>query len=278
MAHVVYKEAGAPFYRFGAGIHSGVVPQDGADFLQRASVSGTMFNTYGIGGYLIWRLWPEKKVFIDGREDLYYSAGVLQEYMDRFNSSEHWSRLVDRYDIDFAILNYPETVPTSREKSPEILAFPRSEWALVYFDDVVTIYLRRNRGNGEVIREYEIQLVQPLQRSSYMDAIIDDAAKLEQFLAEMAVQLRAHPNSFRAHFTLGVLSMKRGREHLGEAIEQFRRSIAVNPDFAPAYQNLGNIYLFRGQLAEAERMFRKALSLGKSAAAEEGLQRVRQLR
>jgi hypothetical protein len=63
LAHVVYKEAGAPFYRFGAGIHSGVVPQDGADFLQRASVSGTMFNTYGIGGYLIWRLWPEKKVF-----------------------------------------------------------------------------------------------------------------------------------------------------------------------------------------------------------------------
>jgi len=278
MGQVAYKEAGAYFYRFGADVHNGVFPEAAVDFLRRSRVSGNMFNTYGIGGYLIWNLWPEQKVFIDGREDVYLAAGVLEEYLDRFASKESWNSLVNKYDVDFAILNYPEKVPSRPDNSLEVLAFPRTNWALVYFDDVVTIYVRRNRMNDAVIRNHEIHLVQPLQRSAYLDAIINDPVKLELFLDEMETNLRAHPDSFRAHFTLGVLSIKRGRDFLAEAERHFLQSIDVNPDFAPVYTNLGNIYMYLGRLAEAERMFQRALSLDKDAAVEASLQRVRQLR
>jgi tetratricopeptide (TPR) repeat protein len=278
MGQVAYREGGAYFYRFGAGVHSGVFPEAAVDFLQTSHVSGNMFNTYGIGGYLIWRLWPEQKVFIDGREDVYHASGVLQEYLDRFETEERWRSLVQKYDFQFAVMNYPERVPPTMEKSPEVLAFPRKEWALVYFDDVVTIYVRRDEKNREVIRKHEIHMVQPLQRSAYMDDFIDDPEKLRFFLAEMATNLRDHPESFRAQFTLGVLSIKRGREFLAEAERYFRQSIAVNPDFAPVYTNLGNIYMYQGRLDEAGRMFRKALALERDPSAEEGLQRIRQLR
>jgi hypothetical protein len=38
-----------------------------------------MFNHYNWGGYLIWRLWPEQLVFVDGRTDL-YGDGFLRRY------------------------------------------------------------------------------------------------------------------------------------------------------------------------------------------------------
>ena len=53
------------------------------------NTNGTLLNEYGWGGYLIWSLGPQQKVFIDGRADIYEYAGVLPDYisMTRMESS-----------------------------------------------------------------------------------------------------------------------------------------------------------------------------------------------
>ena len=42
-------------------------PDGAARFLLANHIGGPMFNTYEYGGYLMWRLWPQERVFIDGR-------------------------------------------------------------------------------------------------------------------------------------------------------------------------------------------------------------------
>ena len=42
-------------------------PEKIADYIEEHSVPGTMFNDLRYGGYLIWRLYPQEKVFIDTR-------------------------------------------------------------------------------------------------------------------------------------------------------------------------------------------------------------------
>jgi tetratricopeptide (TPR) repeat protein len=266
------------FYRFGAGIHTGVFPAEAARFLKQSGIAGKMFNTYGMGGYLIWELWPEKKVFIDGREDVYLKPGVLEEYVRCFDSRERWLALVERYGIDFAILRYPESPPSTPERSVEVLAFSRQEWALIYFDEVAAIYARRNGLNDELIRKSEIRMVQPLQLSSYLDDIARDPVRMRQFLAEIQVNMEQHPSSFRDHFTLGMLAVKRGPDHLGEAVREFEQTVEINPDFAPAYVNLGSIYRHLGRNREAERVLRKALSLEDNPLARAQLYQLRRLR
>jgi len=44
-----------------------VRPSGAAEFILAHHITGPMFNTYEQGGYLIWRLWPQERVFIDGR-------------------------------------------------------------------------------------------------------------------------------------------------------------------------------------------------------------------
>ncbi len=43
------------------------LPSGAADFLQAHQISQRIFNTYATGGYLVWRLWPMQKDFIDPR-------------------------------------------------------------------------------------------------------------------------------------------------------------------------------------------------------------------
>lgn len=261
-------------YRFGAGVHPGVLPVDAAEFIKSSGLSGRMFNEYEFGGYLIWRLWPEIKVFIDGREDVYVRPGIAAAYANRFRSAEDWKNLTAAYGIDFVVVKYPESPPSRPEQSLEGLAFPRSEWALVYFDDLAVIYVRRNGTNAEVIRQKEIFTVQPLQLSSYLDDIVNNPDRQERFLSEMNDTLRTRPDSFRTHFLLGIYSIKRGPQFWPQAAEEFRRSVAVNPEYIPAWLNLGGVCRQLGKISEAKDSYRQALSLKEDAAVRRQLEQL----
>jgi hypothetical protein len=261
-------------YRFGAGIHDGILPVDAAEFVKSSGISGRMFNEYDFGGYLIWRLAPEFKVFIDGREDVYVQAGVAGEYSGRFRSRAAWQELVAKYGIDFAVVGYPQSPPLSPELSLEKLAFPRSEWALVYFDDLAVIYVRRNGKNDEVIKRREVKTVQPLQLSSYMDVMVRDPERQRQFMEEMDANLREHPSSFRAHFLVGIFALKSGTQYLNRAIQEFHQAAALDPEYLPAYLNLGSIYMQLGRFSEARREYRKALALQDNEIARQQLGRL----
>lgn len=49
-------------------------PVDAVSFLEHSRPSGQIFNAYAFGGYMIWRLYPEYRVYVDGRADLYGDA------------------------------------------------------------------------------------------------------------------------------------------------------------------------------------------------------------
>ena len=158
------------------------------------------------------------------------------------------------------------------------LAFPRSGWALIYFDEMAVIYARRNSRNDEIIRQREIRTVQPLQLSSYLDPIKQEPALARQFLEEMNVNLREHPSSFRARFLMGIFALKRGPEFLTEAVQEFQQAIACNPEYIPAYINLGSIYMHLGRYSDARQLYEQVLAREKNATAEQQLQILRRVR
>src|SRR5262249_13612871 len=60
-------------------------PVGAADFLVAHRVTGPIFNVYEQGGYLMWRLWPQAKVFIDGRA---LNESVWQDYEQIGNNGD----------------------------------------------------------------------------------------------------------------------------------------------------------------------------------------------
>jgi hypothetical protein len=108
-------------------------PVGAAEFIRRHSLGGRMLNEYAWGGYLIWAV-PENKVFIDGRTDIFDWTGVLEEYLRWYTLREDPRLLLDRYRIDFCVLN---------KAAPEARVLPLlPNWKQVYQDDLAVIFER----------------------------------------------------------------------------------------------------------------------------------------
>jgi hypothetical protein len=122
-------------------------PVGAADFLQKHHIQGRLFNTYSQGGYLIWRLWPQLQVFVDGRA---LNEGVAQNAQriiyaaeaDKGGKSDE--DLLKEYGIDVIVMECFEPVSGSAYYLPAALADPQqTDWKLVYRDAHDITYMRR---------------------------------------------------------------------------------------------------------------------------------------
>lgn len=111
-----------------------VFPVDAVDFTFKQGITGNMYNLYHWGGYLIWRLYPEQKVFIDGRADVYGDA-FIDEYLQAYQVREDWREPLDRYDVGFVIIDEGSSLSTVLHESPD--------WDRWYADEIATVFIRR---------------------------------------------------------------------------------------------------------------------------------------
>jgi hypothetical protein len=127
-------------------------PAGAADFLLAHHVTGPIFNTYEYGGYLIWRLWPEERVFIDGRslsESLFQDYGRILYNVEEAGGNNA-SQLLDRYGVQTIVMNTFEYSEGLVYRLAPALADPQqTEWKLVY-DDPTAIVLMLHPPAGVV--------------------------------------------------------------------------------------------------------------------------------
>lgn len=150
-------------YEWGIG-EASYFPKQVVAFTKSQDLEGNMINSYGFGGYLVWNLYPERRVFIDGRNEVFLP--LLKELISMRNDNIHWNQLLERYHIEYALLNYVddlETVTRIDSSGHSTVAqasftsthFPKSRWALVYWDDDGMVFIRRSGINQSLLnREY----------------------------------------------------------------------------------------------------------------------------
>jgi hypothetical protein len=109
-------------------------PVRAVEYLHQHPVPGPMYNSYGYGGYLIWKL-PEQKVFIDGRGDLYEDGGAFGEYLQVADLKPAAFMVLRAHRIQSCLLESQEPMAT-------VLA-ARPDWEKRYSDGVSTLFVRR---------------------------------------------------------------------------------------------------------------------------------------
>jgi len=121
-------------------------PQGAADFLALHHVTAPLFNTYEYGGYLIWRLWPGQRTFIDGRA---LSESVFRDYVrilynhDSSDAMPSAEDLLDRYGIQAIVMNTFEYSTGPVYLLAPALADPaQTAWKLVYNDPQALVFMR----------------------------------------------------------------------------------------------------------------------------------------
>jgi len=133
-------------------------PARAADFLLAHNVSGPMFNTYGYGGYLIWRLWPRERVFIDGRA---LNESVFLDYRRMAGNADSTGgksgeELLDQYGIQVIVMDGFEFTSGEPYLLPAALSDPsQREWKLVYQDAQAVVFMRHPPPGVEPLNSLE---------------------------------------------------------------------------------------------------------------------------
>jgi hypothetical protein len=114
----------------------GKLPADAVAWIREQRPQGPMFNSYNWGGYLIWHLWPDYPVFVDGRTDL-FGDELLDQYLQVRFARPGFQEVLDEYGVNFVLTE-------AGGFTDNFLALDDG-WTRAYSDDVAVIYMRDER-------------------------------------------------------------------------------------------------------------------------------------
>jgi len=190
-------------------------PERIVNFTKQQNLQGNLINSYAFGGYLIWALYPERKVFIDGRNEVYLP--LLQKIVRSRADSRQWNQLLGEYQIEYALMNYIDDLEEVTYIKPDggtsvvympftETHFPRSRWALVFWDDTGMVLIRRKGQNSKLL-SMEFSHVYP-EGFHYMEQLVQNGKIPKQLaITELERKLREDPSCRRAKKLINSLKM-----------------------------------------------------------------------
>jgi hypothetical protein len=196
----------SPWPRFGFGFADDYYPDRACEFLDREDLPKTrLYNDVRFGGYLIDRYFPPRQVFQDDRNEIHDL--LLQEIWRILQTSDvhAWSNLLAGFEVDTALVRYHSPIRVATPDGSKIgdrgftaLWFPLSEWALVYWDDVAMILVRREHASVALLDRHEYRIIRPDDLAHLEHRLREDPRLRPAAEAEARRALAANPASERA--------------------------------------------------------------------------------
>jgi len=235
-------------YRFGVGADAIHGTESVAAFILNNHIHGRMFNAMSLGGPLEWDLWPEERVFMDGRPQAEYGETLIRKTAYWFRD-KNWQSLNDQYHFEYVV------IPTLlRVRCRDIDESP--DMALVFWDDEAFVYIRRLPKFAHLIQRYEFKSLKPYDNSySYVDRQGQDNLAREELLRAR----KQSPHHFAADSILTLWCNRHGQ--LDQALDWARDGVITAPWNAYAHDALSRALENKGFLVEALKAEKMACKL-----------------
>jgi hypothetical protein len=109
-------------------------PERAVAFLQASNQPNRVFVYYDWGGYAIWKLHPQYRVFVDGRADL-YGDDLLRQFETAVQLRSGWKEILNRWKVEAVLL------PPSSALAQALMLDP--DWHQPYTDDQAVLLVRK---------------------------------------------------------------------------------------------------------------------------------------
>ncbi|MCG2687085.1 hypothetical protein L6278_03075 [Candidatus Parcubacteria bacterium] len=86
-----------------------------AKFFKEQKIQGPILNNYDIGGYLIYYLYPEHKVFVDNRPEEYPSSFFKNVYVPLQENEQVWQQENEQYGFNVIFFYYRDMTPWAQQ-------------------------------------------------------------------------------------------------------------------------------------------------------------------
>jgi len=111
-------------------------PVAAVNAIQQRGIQEPIFSEDYWGGYLIFRLYPQNRVFVDDRHDFYGDA-FLKRYLKIIHVEPGWETALKEMNPNYVLLTKKSTLTNILKEVPQ--------WKVVYEDETATLFQNGNR-------------------------------------------------------------------------------------------------------------------------------------
>ncbi len=128
----------------------------GIDFFVKNDLKGPIFNNFNIGSYLLYRLYPSEKVFVDERPEAYPLAFFSEVYFPMQTNISLFNSLDKYYNFNSIVLAYTEGAPDPPYFTLINNLMVSGNWTPVYLNGEILIFLKDAKQNKNLIRKFSL--------------------------------------------------------------------------------------------------------------------------
>jgi hypothetical protein len=97
--------------------------------------AGNGFNYFIWGGYLLYRSWPERTVFIDGQTD-FYGEALSRQYVQVVTLTGDWESILEQYQVTWVLMPVDSALVKTLRDHPD--------WGVAYQDSTEAVLIIRD--------------------------------------------------------------------------------------------------------------------------------------
>jgi tetratricopeptide (TPR) repeat protein len=227
---------------FGAG-RSWWLPERATDFIRQNHLPANLMGNYNLGGYLVWRLYPEYPDYIDGRAFPFGPALIRhqEELQLQPMDSPDWQAEADRWKINTVIFSTARYAGLNFALQPDCVS---EKWKPVYLDEVSMVLVRNTPENQEIVQRLAIDCRR---------------AELKPPPQAIGDSLRALAERYNFEANAGAILYMLSRDQ--EAMAAYQNADAIFDEDPNLHLSLGQLYQARNQLIVAEGEYRRSIRL-----------------
>lgn len=283
-----YYEATNSRDRFGLEVLSTYNPVGASNFIKQQNIEGKCFSDYLTSSYLLWKLQPDFKTFIDLRDLDVFPSPFFSTFAEAVTFPEAFQKLDSTYNFKYVVLYRPQFAALHR------YLFNDSSYALRFVDPVAAVYVKQSKAEAEVsftsatkvptstLANVVNHVFNPLYKSyNYSETNYDYlAASYYNTIGEIG---KAESNALKA--AAGKTEAYKGKEILGEIYYNkalaattpeeknqllntsgtyYQQSINEDESFSPAHLGLGAVYFQQQNYQMALTCFERAIATDKT--------------
>jgi hypothetical protein len=152
-------------------------------FIRENRLPPRLFSVYAWGGYELWRLYPEYRMFMDGRTHV-YGPDVLKDFLDVVNVAPRWHAVLDKWQV--------QTILALRASPLTETLRAQGGWRLVFTEREAVVFVRETDANGPLLARLARQT-----REAASDAREDVATRVSRPAATEPVAATWQPGKGR---------------------------------------------------------------------------------
>lgn len=138
----------------GFGLFIQPTAEKGADFFISHHIKGPIFNDFDIGSYLDYRLYPNERVFIDGRPEAYPVNFSQNVYIPMQYDAKVFEEVDKKYHFQSIFFAITDQTEWAEQFFSSIMTNPK--WQLVYLDTFSAIWVKKDGINNTTAMSHPV--------------------------------------------------------------------------------------------------------------------------